>query len=132
MWNGVTFCCGQVGTWGNLCVTAQSAASHPQAVLWVSYPAMGALCSPGCGDLGVCGSLGHSWARLCHLQSPLQRGGSRGQEHAVSPGHADVLRPLSLPSAFSPHPTGLLLRPPSCPFFFVWGWFFHQNLISTL
>lgn len=79
---------------------------------------MGALRSPGCGDVGVRGRLGHPLARLCHPWSPPHRGGSRGQGHAASPAPADMLRaPLPAHRLWSPSSQACFLRPPSRPFF---------------
>lgn len=79
--------------------------------------AAGALHSPMCGAWGCTAA----WDTLCcgsATCSPYRTGVAAGARDMLPP--QDLLtcsEPLFLPFAFGPHPLGLLLRPPSCPFF---------------
>lgn len=132
MWNGVTFCCGQVGTWGNLCVAAQSAASHPQAVLWVSP------CPTQPWGLCVAQGVG-TWGCVAAWDTHGQ-GSATCSLHCkgVAAAARDMLSPQDVLMCSDPCPSPLPI-PQACSFdlhpalfFFVWGCFFHRNLISTL
>lgn len=132
MWRGVPFCCGEVG--GNPYAAARAAASHLQAVPWMS--------PHSAQPWGLCAAQSEvTWGMrhpvtptdsLCHPQSPTHKHGSSYQGCAASSGPVDVLRaPVPPHHLWSPSPQ-------ACSFdlhstlFFVGGCLFHQNLISTL
>lgn len=105
--SGVPSCCGQFGAGGNPCAAALAAASHLQAVPWVSpCPAQpwGLCTAQGVGTWGCAAAWDTRWQGSA-THGPHRTGVAAGARDMLPPQHQLTRsEPPSLPTAFGLHP----------------------------